>query len=102
MAKQVEIEWSLVAHESFNKILQYLAKEWTEREVENFVERVNSKLEVLARFPYSGTIVENRKNTYHTVLHKKVKLVYNYKPLKREIILLFFWNTQQNPRRFKI
>ena len=34
-------------------------------------------------------------NIRKTILHKKVILIYKYKPLKKEIILLNFWNPQQ-------
>ncbi len=99
MVKQ--IEWSVKAQDTFDGIIAYLEKEWTEREVINFVNRVNEKLELLCVFPRLGIPNSKKKNSYRTLIHKKVTLVYHYKPIKKEIILITFWNNLQNPKGLK-
>ncbi len=40
-------------------------------------------------------------NVRFTLVHKRVALIYRCKPLKKEIELLRFWNTYENPRKLK-
>ncbi|PQJ12070.1 hypothetical protein CJD36_009790 [Flavipsychrobacter stenotrophus] len=96
-----KIVWSEKSQKTFNDIIEYLLKEWTEKEILNFIDLVHSKLDLLYSFPYSGTTVPNRKNTFRTVIHKRVILIYDYKPLKKKVTLLFFWNTRQDPKGLK-
>jgi plasmid stabilization system protein ParE len=91
-----KIVWSETSHRTFYQVINYLEKEWSEKEVINFVNVVHAKLEVLKTFPDIG--VPFKKYVHRTVIHKKVTLVYRHYPRKKEIKLLSFWNTQQNPK----
>ena len=95
-----EIIWSPRAVKTYDAVIEYLLKEWTEREVRNFVLKVDQKLNLLQAQPRIG--VRGRKPNYHkTLVHKKVSLIYHYKPLKKEIELVTFWNNLQNPKRLR-
>jgi plasmid stabilization system protein ParE len=94
-----KIEWSIKAQDTFESIIAYLETEWTEREATNFASRVYEKLELLRSFPKIGSPDNKKKNVYRTLIHKKVSLVYHYKPIKNEIVLITFWNSLQNPER---
>jgi len=96
-----QIEWSIQAENSFENIITYLEKEFTQREVVNFANRVYEKLALLSVFPKLGTPNATKKNTYRTLIHKKITLVYHYKPIKKEIVLITFWNNLQNPKRIQ-
>jgi len=96
-----QIEWSVKAEDTFENIVAYLEKEWTQREVINFVNRVYEKLELLRLFPKMGVPNTKKKNSYRTLIHKKITLVYHYKPIKKEIVLITFWNNMQNPKGYK-
>jgi plasmid stabilization system protein ParE len=96
-----QIEWSVKAQDSFDGIINYLEKEWSQKEVISFVNRVNEKLELLRSFPKMGVPNAKKKNSYRTLIHKKVTLVYHYKPVKKEIVLITFWNNLQNPKGLK-
>ena len=45
------ILWSDSAKTSFDNIIQYLQKEWTDREVKRFITRTEEMLGVLRRYP---------------------------------------------------
>ena len=96
-----QIKWSIKAEDTFAGIIAYLERKFTQREVTNFVDRVYDKIELLRLFPRIGVSNNKKKNTYRTLIHKKVVLVYHYKPLKKEIVLITFWNTLQDPKRLK-
>lgn len=103
MAEEIvlEILWSDSAKVSFNKIVDYLRKEWTNREVEKFVQRTVEWLATLKRYPEMCRPSTKRKNVRIGILDKHSQIIYHYKPKKKEIELLLFWSMKQNPVRFK-
>ena len=96
-----KIIWSPEALDTYISILEYLEKEWTEREIKNFIARVNEKLDILKQQPLLGRISNKKKKTYRTLINKHITLVYHYKPIKHEIELVTFWNNLRNPKSFK-
>ena len=64
MAEEIvlEILWSDSAKVSFNKIVNYLRKEWTDRQVEKFVQRTVEWLATLKRYPEICRPSTKRKN----------------------------------------
>lgn len=96
-----EIQWTDSAKITFNKIAEYLRKEWTEREVEKFVNRTAEMLSALKRYPEMCRPSTKRKNVRIGILDKHTQLVYHYKPGKKQIEVLLFWGMKQNPSKFK-
>ncbi len=103
MAEEIveEILWTDSAKISYNKIVNYLSQEWTEREVGKFVNRVQEMLSVLKRYPEMCRPSTKRKNVRIGVLDKHTQIVYHYKPGKKQIEVLLFWGMKQNPAKFK-
>lgn len=97
-----EITWSPEALSTFLQIIDYLQESWTVREVNNFTDRVDEKLQLLKENPRLGSTRNKKHNIHKTVLHKNVVLLYRFRPLKKEIILLAFWDTRQDPRKLKV
>jgi plasmid stabilization system protein ParE len=96
----VKVTWSPRAIAAFKRTIEYLELEWTEKEVTNFVDAVDDKLELLMKQPRVGTLL-GKPNYFKTQVHKRVTLVYHFKPLKKEIELITFWNHWQNPAKLK-
>ncbi|MBZ4187631.1 type II toxin-antitoxin system RelE/ParE family toxin [Niabella beijingensis] len=96
----VKINWTNRAWKTYESNIKYLQDAWTQREVNNFIEQTDKLILRLSRFPQSGRS-RNKKyqNIRCAVLHKRVLLIYKYKPIKNEIDLLVFWNTWQNPKK---
>jgi len=42
-----------------------------------------------------------RKNVRIGIINKRTQLVYHYKPGKKQIEILLFWDPKQNPAKFK-
>lgn len=97
-----KIVWTLKALQTYVDNMHYLQTRWTEREAKNFAVTVEKKLLVLSRQPGIGS-PRNKKqqNIRHTVLHKRVSLIYRINNRKKEIELLRFWNTYQHPSKLK-
>ena len=97
------IVWTKKAIESYSLNIEYLKEDWSEKEIQRFLLLTKRKLEVLKTFPGVGIAQDStNQNVRCTVLHKRVKLIYRINPVKREVELLLFWNTWQNPGKLKI
>ncbi len=98
-----KINWTNRAWLTYKANITYLEKEWTAKEVSNFVLLVDKRLANLSKHPGIGN-PRNKKypNIRATLVHKRILLLYKYKPQKNEIDLLIFWNTYQNPRKLKV
>ena len=97
-----KIIWTLKALRTYENNMGYLEKVWTEKEAKQFALLVEKKLILLCKHPNIG-IPRNKKQATlrYTILHKRVSLIYRVKPQKKEIELIHFWNTYQNPARLK-
>jgi plasmid stabilization system protein ParE len=92
-----KIIWSSLALKTYMQNVEYLEKNWTAREREKFIEAVQRKLSILAFQPKIGRLTKNKFLVRQTVIHKRVILVYRFRPLKKEIELVRFFNTYQKP-----
>jgi len=89
-----EVVWTQKALDSYGKNIEYLRREWSEKEVINFIQTVQRKLDILSAHPYIGSSRNKRAyNLRFTILNKRVDLVYQVKPRKKQIDLILFWNT---------
>jgi len=92
-----KIVWSALAINTYVSNIEYLEKEWTEKEASNFIHAVQRKLTSLSLQPRIGTITSTRTNVRKTIINKQIVLFYRYKPQKREVELVRFFNTYQHP-----
>jgi plasmid stabilization system protein ParE len=92
-----EIVWSALAVKTYVGNLEYLEKEWTEKEVLNFIAAVERNLFALALQPRLGVITNKRNNIRKKIINKRIVLIYRHKPRKKEIELVQFFNTYQRP-----
>lgn len=96
-----EIHWTDSAKITFSKIVDYLSRKWTEREVEKFVIRTEEMLSMLKYYPEMCRPSLKRKNIRIGLLDKHTQIVYHYKPRKKRIEVLLFWAMKQDPAKFK-
>lgn len=93
-----EIVWSEKSISTFERVIQYLNEEWTEKEVVNFILETERVIEFISEHPYIF-----RDTKYHGIKEALVTphnlLVYKIESEK--IILITFWDTRQNPKRKK-
>jgi plasmid stabilization system protein ParE len=96
-----KITWSAESKLSYLAILEYLESEWSEKEVINFVELVDNKLNLLLMQPAIGWLHNKRYKIRKTLVHKRVSLVYHVKRKGKEIVLLSFWDDRQDPSKLR-
>ena len=103
MAEEVvgEILWTHTAKTSFNKIIEYLQNEWTEKEVGKFVNQTVDLLSNLKRYPEMCRPSTKRKNVRIGIINKHSHIIYHYQARKKIIVVLLFWHPKRNPANFK-
>jgi plasmid stabilization system protein ParE len=86
-----KIAWTVKALESYVAIMQYLQQAWTEKEVKSFTDLVEKKVKLLSHQPGIGTS-RNKKHLHirHTVLHKRVSLIYWVNHRRKKLNYCFF------------
>lgn len=96
MAK--EVVWSDSAKKSFDRVIAYLEKDWTDREVAGFVQRTFNVISLIQ----SGIVTHRqskKKNTHQVPVTKHNLLIYKTGP--KYIELLLFYDTRQHPKKKK-
>jgi len=91
-----KIIWTPQAEKTFEAIIDYLQKNWSNREVEKFMTRTNKVIALISSHPemYRGS---NKVNIHEALITKHNLLIYSIR--KDRIDLISFWDTRQNPRR---
>jgi plasmid stabilization system protein ParE len=89
-----KVIWTPKAEKSFDTVIDYLEKHWSEREIIDFVERANTIINHIALFPlsYREAGVEDVREALIT---KQNLLLYRISGNK--VYLLYFWDTRRNP-----
>ncbi len=91
------IKWSKEADKKFDKIIEYLEKEWGEKVVRAFVKKTYEFLDLLVEFPEIGSVEKADKQIRGFVLVKQITLFYKIRG--NNLILLNFYNNRQKPAK---
>ncbi len=95
-----DIFWTINAERSFNDLIDYLIKNWTNREYQKFIERTQELLTHIRNNPFSFQESDKYQNVRRAVLTNIIS-VYYY-PNDDGIYLLFFWDNRRNPKDLKL
>jgi plasmid stabilization system protein ParE len=96
-----KIVWTKEALELYLQIIQYLSLNFSEKEVIAFSEKVDKKLALISSYLKMYRASPTLKNVCRTVISRRVELIYRFRPVKKEVELLQFWDTRRNPRNAK-
>ena len=96
-----EVLWTDMAKSTFDSVVTYLSIEWSEKEVRNFIQRTNDLISAIQYYPELFKLSHKRTNIRIGLITRHTQLIYHYKPKKRQIVILYFWGTQQNPKKLK-
>ena len=95
----VQIIWSEEAKEDYHQNIDYLLSEWSEKSASEFIEEVDTVLELIKTYPkiYPAS---NYRSARKAVIRKQITLF--YKIGDDGIYLLRFWNNHQDPGALKL
>lgn len=96
MGKQVI--WTPEAESTFESVIMYLERKWTEREIANFIEATSRIVEYITEHPRMFRKT-NKRNVHEALVTPHNLLI--YKVYSTRIDLLTFWDTRQHPRKKK-
>jgi plasmid stabilization system protein ParE len=72
-----QIVWTGKAEESYGHIIDYLQKEWTEKEISKLMLATEQKLSRLLHHPYLGSAASrNNREIRCTIINKRISLIY--------------------------
>lgn len=97
MARKVRL--AKKANKRFDEILKYLDREFGRASAIKFIERTYSFFDIITDFPNIGTVEDDKKGIYASVIEKQVAIFYRY--TKKEIIILNFFDQRMNPKNRK-
>ncbi len=94
----MNVIWTEGAEADFRNILLYLSSEFSEREAEKFYDDSFKVLDqiIIDPFLFGKTEIQSVRKA---VIHKFTTLFYTVDAEKEAIVLLFFFDTRQNPNK---
>lgn len=96
----VQIIWTELAKLDYWENIEYLEREWTLNDVYNFMDKTDDLIGLLTKqnLTFKPT---KYKDVFQITVTKQITLF--YKTLEnKDIELLRFWNTYQNPEKLKL
>lgn len=93
----LKVTWTPGAEHGYDKIIKYLEKNWTDREISNFIAETKDFLKLLEKNPHLLEPSEKRRNVFRGPLNKLTILAYRIKPRKNQIELLNIRSARQKP-----
>ena len=95
MSRKVVI--SKTAEKKLEKLFEYLVKEWSIKVKKDFVEKLDSSIEMIKNQPEIFPESKKGKNLRRCVITKQTTLYYRFNSKRINIVTLF--DTRQNPNR---
>jgi len=93
----LKIIWSAKAKNGLSKVIEYLQREWTQREITNLGENITSTLSAISSSPeiFPKSLV---KSSYKALVDKNNYLIYSIDLKKSCINIINFRGTKQKPK----
>jgi plasmid stabilization system protein ParE len=99
MAKKYKLSWSAESDRRVAEIIVYTRKEWTEKEVGNFLDQLKKFETIVLRFPRIYPESQIKKGYRKAIISKQNSII--YKVDKNVIRILTVFDNRQDPGRLK-
>ncbi|MCF8233052.1 MAG: type II toxin-antitoxin system RelE/ParE family toxin [Bacteroidales bacterium] len=66
----LKLVWSQRAEKGYDRIINYLEKNWTDREISEFIKETNHFFELLKENPHLLEPTRNRRNLYRGPINR--------------------------------
>jgi plasmid stabilization system protein ParE len=94
MAK--EIKWTPEAEETYDKVIEYLERVWTPKEISHFIVHTEKVLHFISENPLLFR-KSNKRNIHEALITPHNLLLFRVKP--HQIELITFFDTRQDPKK---
>ena len=92
-----KIIYTPLAEKSYLQNISYLEKEWTRKEIIQFINKTSDIVEILKIDPYVFHNWEHNTNINKVILIKQITLFYEIE--NHNVYILLFWNNYQDPNK---
>lgn len=92
--------WSDKAVADLENIINYLRKEWTQKEIQKFARKLDRRLNLILVNPRLFPKTGRRKNIRRSVLTKHTVIYYEMKEKELTIVTLF--DPRQHPKKLRL
>ncbi len=96
-----KVIWMPAAIFTYRQSIEYLIEEWSGKYANDFIVLADKKIEFICINPEMSRRSRKMKMIFSVKINKRIRLYYRYRPLKKQIDLLLFWNSWQNPAKLK-
>lgn len=100
MKSGYKLFWSDNALWDLQNIINYLSKNWTQREIQHFSRRLDKRLDLISSNPELFPKTTKRKNVRRSVLTKHTVIYYEAGEKVVTIVTLF--DPRQNPKSLRV
>lgn len=97
MRSKLEVIWSIESTKASDQILQYLHDEWTEREINNFLEALHAFEDMVSVFPQIYPESPIKKGYRKAVIVKQVSAIYSIE--NDHILVHTLFDNRQDPEK---
>ncbi len=97
----MKINWTPAALLTYFKVLDFIYRQWSIKEAENFVHLTEQTISKIAEYPYLFKASKRKKNVRKGFITEHNSLYYRVKPRKKEIEIISFWDNRQDPSKLK-
>jgi plasmid stabilization system protein ParE len=98
----MKISWTPTARMTYLRALDYIYKQWTFKEAENFIYKTEHTVVQLAEHLYLFKVPKKKKRVRKGLITEHDSLYYRVKPRKEEIKLMAFRDNRQDPIFFNL
>jgi len=92
-----EIIWTRQAEKDYDKIINYIAENWGDKEIRDFIGETERFFEILSHHPEILQRSANHESVYRGPINRLTILIYRVKPLKKQIVLIRVRGARQKP-----
>jgi len=96
MKSGYSIEWTLEAERNLSAIFDYLEDNWTQREISNFAERLESNLEYISEHPAAFPFYSKERNVRRCVISSQTTIYYSEIPFESRIVIITLFDNRRN------
>jgi len=87
------------AANKLEKLLDYLATEWSERVKQNFIKKLDKSIKFVSTFPEATEKSDLKPGLHRCVVTKQTTFYYQFSDTEIQIVTLF--DTRMNPEKIK-
>ncbi|MDX5345926.1 MAG: type II toxin-antitoxin system RelE/ParE family toxin [Hymenobacteraceae bacterium] len=100
MKNGYKVVWTNRALTDLDVILAYLAEKWSDKEVTDFVRKLDKRLQLISHRPLLYPSTPARKNVRRSVLTEQTTIYYRISKSAIEVLTLF--DNRQSPSKVKV